>query len=220
MDPKKANELVLVFDSNLMYGFKDLMEATEFMKVGGISKSDKDSQWFRECVDRALWLPRGKAEDDPNFKQIIPYIVVCSDNKYLTYCRSGAEERLTGKYSIGIGGHLNMKDYLNTLYDVFLNGVRREFWEELDLDENGTHSDNMYLNASLNRIPYMLYDPTDPVGAVHFGAVIFAGAPPIIAEKLRLKEEGFDMQWKSVDELKELGHQLEGWSRLVVEKCL
>ena len=55
------------------------------------------------------FMPRARAENDPSFKQLIPYVIIHSGNKFLSYVRGKAEgeNRLVGNRSIGIGGHVN-----------------------------------------------------------------------------------------------------------------
>ena len=58
------------------------------------------------------FMPRPQAEADPNHKQIIPYVIMSHDGKYLSYVRGrrAGESRLVGNRSIGIGGHINPVD--------------------------------------------------------------------------------------------------------------
>ena len=79
-------------------------------------------QGFEPKIDRYLemflnrqnnfFVPRSRAEEDPTFKQIIPYAVFTSGEKILHYVRGAksGEKRLVSKGSIGIGGHINDND--------------------------------------------------------------------------------------------------------------
>ena len=219
MNPKKANELVLVFDEDLMYGFQGLRKDRNSLEYGGVSSHTSDYNWFAEVLKRAYWMPRSRVESDEHYKQIIPYVVLRCNNRFFTYCREGSEDRLSGKYSIGIGGHLNLRDYQGVLADVPMNGAKREFWEEVYLEDR-TISHHMWVESSFSTRPYFLYDPTDFVGQVHFGIVYIMNLSQVVADGIRLKEEGYNPEWKTAGELRDLGDQLEGWSRLVVQKCL
>lgn len=104
----------------------------------------------------AFLLPRDVAEIDESFLQIIPYLTVVTDKgRVLTYRRSKAsgEDRLHDKWSIGIGGHVNVSDiYVDMdspfqhcvilkdqafhpmmldIREMVVNAVYREFCEEL-----------------------------------------------------------------------------------------
>ena len=58
------------------------------------------------------FMRRGEAENDPSYKQIIPYAVLVHEGKILHYVRGGKswEKRLVAKGSIGIGGHIKDTD--------------------------------------------------------------------------------------------------------------
>src|SRR5216117_3004275 len=74
-------------------------------------------QGFFPEVDRYLpvllekqhisFRPRSQMESDPNFKQIIPYCVLCSKGAVFRYTRGKkmGEKRLHALESIGVGGH-------------------------------------------------------------------------------------------------------------------
>ena len=66
------------------------------------------------------FMPRSLAEKDPSFKQLIPYVIMACDGKYLTYVRGkrAGETRLVGNRSIGIGGHINPVDNEVPLFDT------------------------------------------------------------------------------------------------------
>src|SRR5947208_3259208 len=59
-----------------------------------------------------FFMPRSQAENDPAFKQIIPYVLLAHDGRVLHYVRGkkAGEQRLVSKGSIGIGGHMNDHD--------------------------------------------------------------------------------------------------------------
>src|SRR5436190_15619239 len=59
-----------------------------------------------------FFLPRAQAENDPAYKQIIPYALIAHENTVLHYVRGkkAGEQRLVAKGSIGIGGHMNETD--------------------------------------------------------------------------------------------------------------
>ena len=50
------------------------------------------------------FMLRPDAENNPNFKQLIPYVIMASGDTYLTYVRGkrAGEKRLLGNRSIGI----------------------------------------------------------------------------------------------------------------------
>jgi predicted NUDIX family phosphoesterase len=118
--------------------------------------------------------PRGAAEDDASWKQVIPYLVLYDANRIFLMRRTkvGRDERLHERWSIGIGGHVNPGDK-----DI-LGGLRREWREELRAD----FEPDFELVGLLN-------DDSDAVGAVHTGVVFRAqarGRPVAIRETDKL----------------------------------
>src|SRR5213595_4348960 len=73
-----------------------------------------------------FFIPRPQAESNPDYKQIIPYVLIVFQNTVLHYVRGkkAGEQRLIAKGSIGIGGHLNDADAgLFTLDEEHYNRV-------------------------------------------------------------------------------------------------
>lgn len=111
-----------------------------------------------------FFMDRAEAEEDPSFKQLIPYCVFRHGERILHYTRgkSGGESRLHAKISVGVGGHINPVDADSgrTGPEVYHAAVARELEEELELP--GGHS---------QRIIGLLNDDSNPVGRVHLGIV-------------------------------------------------
>lgn len=156
---------------------------------------------FVRTVERdGSYEPRAAMERDPAFKQIIPYLVLRDGDRYFLMQRTtaGGDVRLHGRYSIGVGGHLNPGD------GGLLGGLRREWHEEL----NAEFVPEFSLVALLN-------DDTTPVGAVHLGAVYLAdveGRPVAIRETDKLTGA-----FATVADVAAVAERLETWSRLAFE---
>lgn len=108
------------------------------------------------------YIPRCSVESDYSFKQIIPYALVFnSAGEILYYQRCGSEKRLSGLCSAGIGGHVNDKDYGNSLYEKIIAGLKREMKEELGV------------NVSDNQLHFlgMINEELTDVGHCHIGMV-------------------------------------------------
>ncbi len=153
---------------------------------------------FVTAVERAgRYEPRARMEQDPSFKQIIPYLVLRDGARYFLMQRTtaGGDARLHNRFSIGVGGHLNPGD------GGLLGGLRREWEEELVAD---------FVPAF--RLVALLNDDTTPVGAVHLGAVYLAdaaGRPVAIRETHKLTG-GF----ANAAEVAEVADRMETWSQL------
>ena len=144
--------------------------------------------------------PRSVMEQDPSFKQIIPYLVLRDGSRYFLMQRTsaGGDVRLHGRYSIGVGGHLNPGD------GGLLGGLNREWLEELVAD----FVPDFRLVALLN-------DDTTPVGAVHFGAVYVADAG---ARSVSIREtDKLTGSFAEPDEVAAVKARLETWSALVFD---
>ena len=72
-----------------------------------------------------------------NYKQLIPYVLLQkADGKFACYQRHGTEIRLHGKWSAGIGGHIDEPDQQTSLKATLETGMLRELKEELlDFDK-------------------------------------------------------------------------------------
>lgn len=80
------------------------------------------------------FLFRPDVENDFSQKQLIPYAIVVNGNgEVLCYQRAGSEERLSGIWSAGIGGHVNDNDKGGTVLATLENGLIREFKEEIGI---------------------------------------------------------------------------------------
>ena len=146
------------------------------------------------------FLPRGKVEDDPSKKQIIPYLVLRDGERIFLMKRTkaGGDERLHDRYSIGVGGHMNPGD--NDVEGC----LNREWREEIDA---GFVPDFVPLG--------LLNDDSNPVGAVHLGLVYAAdagGRPVAIRETHKLSGE-----FVAMTEVANVADKLETWSVLLFD---
>lgn len=153
----------------------------------------------------ARFIPRPAAEDDPSFKQLIPYVVLSCNGRYLSYVRGkrSGESRLVGRRSIGIGGHVNPSDDLplfnNDFRDAYLAAVDREVAEEVAVEANHTDS-----------IVALLNDESTPVGKVHLGIVHLwtLDAPNVVKREQMITQ----MAFTTAAELQQMRESLESWS--------
>ena len=155
-----------------------------------------------------FFLSRAEAEEDPSFKQLIPYVVVTHGDKLLHYRRgSGSgETRLLKKGSVGIGGHINDADGMGEAFDAaaYQRALMRELMEELNIG-----------GSFIERPLALLNDDSNPVGAVHLGIVhqCQISSPDVTANEEAIAELGF----LTLEELSARHDQLETWSQLVVQ---
>jgi predicted NUDIX family phosphoesterase len=154
----------------------------------------------------ALFMNRSEAEKDPSFKQLIPYVIMSHNEKYLNYVRGkrAGETRLVSKRSIGIGGHINPVDWTlfsADAYKTYLEAVQREVTEEVSVD-----------TAYTNKIVALLNDESNEVGSVHLGIVHYwTLAEPKVSRKEQMITQ---MSFMSIAELQEVKNEMETWSQL------
>lgn len=161
--------------------------------------------------DVLRFMPRSEAEQDPSFKQLIPYVIMGHDGKYLNYVRGkrAGETRLVSKRSIGIGGHINPVDDEVPLFgtdyrEVYNCAVDREVAEEVDVQAN--HTDN---------IVALLNDDSNEVGQVHLGIVHYWA---LDSDDVTRKEQMItQMSFMTPDELNEVADTMETWSSLCLK---
>ncbi|TAG09537.1 MAG: hypothetical protein EAZ42_06590 [Verrucomicrobia bacterium] len=156
-----------------------------------------------------FFMDRGAAEEDPSFKQLIPYCIFRCGHRVLHYTRgkSGGESRLHAKISIGVGGHVNPVDMEcgRTGAEAYHAAVTREIDEELVLSSPIEH-----------RIIALLNDESHAVGQVHLGIVHLID---LADENVRAKEDALaDLSFADLEELGgPLSDRLETWSRYCVQ---
>src|SRR5213075_3006007 len=155
-----------------------------------------------------FFFPRAQAENDPAYKQIIPYVLLAFQDRVLHYVRGkkAGEQRLVAKGSIGIGGHMNESDESLFAWDeqAYRAGVEREVNEEIKID-----------TQLEDRIVALLNDDTTEVGRVHLGIVhVFRLAEPKVQ-----KREAMITNLSFLDraQLVALRDNLETWSQLCVD---
>ncbi len=197
---KHPNEKVLVIKREL------------FDELGAFHGFTPNSDRYLRAIfnpENNLFLSRDEAEEDPNYKQIIPYAVFRSGDKYLHYVRGGGagEQRLASKGSLGIGGHVNEEDYQATGSmgrSLYLAGVEREIKEELKIDTSYSQE-----------IVGLINDDTNDVGKVHLGVVhLFELDSPKVASN---EPHITNVEFLTPAAIKQRSARLETWSQLIEE---
>ena len=134
-------------------------------------------QGFSADVDRYLgellsprntsYRPRSEMEADPNFKQLIPYVIFTTRAAgggllvfQYTRGKGQGEGRLHAKRSIGVGGHISSIDAGLAEIHPYDEGMRRELEEEVAIDSEYD-----------DRCVGLINDDETEVGSVHLGVV-------------------------------------------------
>lgn len=151
------------------------------------------------------YLPRGLAETDASFKQLIPYIVLRWRDQVFAYTRgqAGGEARLRALRSLGLGGHICAEDG-EASADPYRVGLLRELEEEVFLD-----------TSYRERILGLINDDRTPVGQVHLGIVHVLD---LSEPKVRHRDEALaDGAFASLKQLRQRRDEFETWSRFLLE---
>lgn len=210
----KNDEEILVFDKEAFDSiYSDIPEDGVFTLGDDIYAEQDlleflDSKWNQYgSVQR-----RGDMEEDKNYKQVIPSMIIKQDDKYFTYTRleGGGESRLHGKSSITIGGHANdVEDYWNFEHLMAVN-AKRELEEEVYvLDENGKEiEDHLRLTKNMS-VKGLIYNEKTDVDAVHIGLLTMIEIPSDWNVKVK-ETDVLEGKFRTVEEIKEL--DLENWT--------
>jgi predicted NUDIX family phosphoesterase len=172
-------------------------------------------QGFMPHVDRYLktlldphytsYRPRDEVEDDPSYKQLIPYCIFRCRGRVFHYTRGTeqGESRLHARKSIGVGGHISTRDAAGES-SAYAVGLWRELNEEVFIEAEFT----------VNCVGLINDDASD-VGRVHLGVVhLFEmEAAKVRPREASMKETGFA-------DSSELIHQrdaFETWSQICLD---
>ena len=158
------------------------------------------------------FMARSQAEQDPSFKQLIPYVIMTHEGRYLSYVRGkrAGETRLVAKRSIGIGGHINPIDADDSplfayMYENYLTAVQREVEEEVAVETHHTDS-----------IVALLNDESNEVGSVHLGIVhLWNLDEPKVSKREQMITQ---MSFMTPAELDAERDSLETWSALCLDQ--
>ncbi|GAB4157319.1 MAG: phosphoesterase [Planctomycetaceae bacterium] len=154
------------------------------------------------------YRPRNEVEQDPGFKQLIPYCIFRHAGGVFHYQRGGdsGESRLVSKRSIGIGGHISSIDGAADGCP-YQEGMRREIDEEVYLETT-------YEQSCIG----MINDDETDVGKVHLGIVhVFdLDTPKVRPREESITKTGFAAPSLLAEELS----QFETWSQICLKHLL
>lgn len=226
-----------------------LVVPTRLFRAGGVFQG-----FSAEAISRcdALFAPestrflrRGDAERDPEFKQLIPYIIfVCKDSttgrpSVFAYRRGDGqgETRLRSKWSVGVGGHINDVDAGGAASANGENGKDGEnaaprpqtaendaaTFLGTDLFSAGAAreiAEEVVLGAPILRFERvgLVNDDETEVGRVHLGVVCVAtlAAPELTSNEPDLAESGFRPVDEILAEIDAEPERFETWTTLAL----
>ncbi|MBN1645347.1 NUDIX domain-containing protein [Candidatus Woesearchaeota archaeon] len=159
-------------------------------------------------IEYKKFMPRGEAEKNFEHKQPIGYAVIVNPVTKKIYCyqRAGNEERLSNKWSIGIGGHIDKGE------DAEDNPIHSSLIREMD--------EEVIINGSQNiKVIGYINDEEEEVGRVHFGILylVETDSDDVFVNESRL----INSKMMTLEEIKKIKDSpdsvLEDWSEIALE---
>jgi predicted NUDIX family phosphoesterase len=206
----KYNEEVLCFSASLLALNPD---------KALIEKEEVVIDYYNKIIlnpKNLIFIDRNKAEINEDWKQLIPYVVLKFKDEVFSYTRTkrAGETRLHDKKSIGIGGHINPVDSTLNYPDKFnyYTAMWRELNEEVEIVTPSYSPVDKKVKA-------LIYDPTTPVGRVHFGIVHildFDWKPEVKCKEDALTDGAF----RPILEVKNEQSSFESWSQFILREVL
>ncbi len=206
---------------------------------------------MKEFLDHDYFFQRRyKLEKDTNFRHPISYGVFFTElgetkePGYLLYQRTklAGEDRLHGKKSIGIGGHVDMNEVsalidigvnVPSLQDIITACQLRELNEEFAFGYGAVDKNDSLVQIDVSPIQ-LLINSNNGVDQFHLGAVSFtklapvedvSGTAPINSDTDPLlvdskEEDNIFLKFATLAELIELRNngELESWSEILVDR--
>jgi len=153
-------------------------------------------------ASKHFFIDRPTAEISPEFRQIIPYVLIRNGDDYFVLIRTPkqSEARLHHKVSLGIGGHINPGQSL-------LEGLQRELDEEVWI---GSSFDMQFIG--------IINDDSTDVGRVHLGAAYLLDAQ---GNDVKVKEtDKMTGAWMARGALRGSRDAMESWSQIVYDEFI
>ncbi len=195
--PIKVDEKILVVHRKNLFSsmpeFTGFRALRDFTALQTLVSTHQEFHWRKEM------------EENPDYKQIIPYLVFEYNNTYFLMRRrtTASEQRLKDKYSLGIGGHIRQEDLTSC---NLIDWAQREFHEEVNYQGN-------LVTTPLG----LINDESNAVGQVHIGFVfLLRGDSPNIAIRAEHKEGNL----VTLEDCKKLYADLESWSQFTYDHII
>jgi predicted NUDIX family phosphoesterase len=191
----------------------ELWKLLPYKKKGFIKGS---ADVLKRIVEDGRFLRRCESEEDPSFKQIIPYAIISNkepekESFYLFRRTSGQKEkRLHNKFSLGVGGHMNPNDPAESKEHYLIDELKRELFEEVKL-LNGCLIKDIEFIGFVN-------DDTIPVGRVHIGLLYNIR---VSNKEVYINEtDKMTADWIAKSSLSEFYKGMETWTKIIYDSYI
>ena len=174
----------------------------------------ENSEALKRIVQNGLFRKRSELEQDPSFKQVIPYAIISNNESFCLFKRTSGQtkKRLHNKFSLGVGGHMNPGNSKESNEQYLINELKRELFEEVKL-LNGCLIEDIEFIGFIN-------DDTISVGRVHIGLLYnihVSNKNVVINETDRMTAD-----WIDKPDLAEFYEGMETWTKIIFDyyiKC-
>ena len=171
-----------------------------------------DAVVLEKLIQQGLFRKRGELEEDPSFKQIIPYGIISNMDSFFLFKRTSGqtEKRLHNKFSLGVGGHMNKGKAVETGQEYLINQMQRELLEEVRLSSSCKVEDIEFVG--------FINDDTIPVGMVHIGLLYnihISNKDIVINEPDKMSAD-----WIDKADLEQFYEGMETWSRIIFDSYI
>jgi predicted NUDIX family phosphoesterase len=197
------------FEKKIMVVDRATLFADQYFQ--GFSPADV-LDYEQVILDNYFYEKRGQVETMPQYKQPIAYVVIVhkTTGQVFAYQRSSKEahyneKRLAGKWSWGIGGHIDRIDEESA--NPIAASLLRELSEEVEIADYDPPRIIGYIN-----------DDTTEVGAVHFGLLYL-----VMTDSKQVRPRDAEIAWGgflSLRELQEIAESneaaVETWSMISI----
>jgi len=190
-----------------------VVPSAELDRLGRFQGFSPDAERYLSALlvpELMQYRPRSEVEDDPGFKQIIPYVVFRSSASVFCYTRgkSQGEARLHKLRSLGVGGHVSEEDAQGRKsLEAYESAMRREIDEEVEVASPG----------QVRRVG-LINDDATPVGSVHLGVVhLFELEQPRVVPR----EAGLaQAEFLPLSTVWAIRQEFETWSQICIDSFL
>ena len=186
-------------------------------KKEGLIKGN--SEVLERILQNGLFRKRSELEEDPSFKQIIPYAIISNketersgvrqSQSFCLFKRTSGqtEKRLHNKFTLGVGGHMNPGNSKESKEQYLINELKRELFEEVKL-LNGCIIEDIEFIGFIN-------DDTISVGSVHIGLLynIHVSNKDVVINET----DKMTVDWIDKPDLAEFYEEMESWTKITFD---
>jgi len=168
-----------------------------------------NSDVLKRIVQNGLFRKRNELEEDPSFKQIIPYAIISCKESFYLFKRTSrqTEKRLYNKLSLGVGGHMNPSNSMVPEEKYLIDELKRELFEEVKL-LNGCLIEDIEFIGFIN-------DDTISVSSVHIGLLYDIH---VSNKDLYINEtDKMSADWIEKPNLAEFYEGMETWTKITFD---